>query len=464
MATLPVPASIDSEKAVLGAMIASRNFLIEAIDTLSPTDFYDQKQNAVIFKALISLYKKNIEVDNVALVNELNAMKALDKIGGIDYLLNISDISLSSSDASYHLKIVRDYSIIRTLFKTTDDLKEAYFNKPTTSDIGDFLEEYTNKVVSITRNRATGDFVDLSDVVTNLNRKIEAKYRQRDKNDVTGLDTGYKILNSLINGWQNGSIYILAARPSVGKTALALNFLWQVAYLTKKTVVLFSVEMNAEQIVERILSSVSSVSSRKFRKGNVTDSDLIALSEAETRINTTKILIDDTSGIKVGDIRTKLSKLKSRDPNLGFVVIDYLGLVRLNNPLPSNKDNIDEIMRTLKSIARDLDLPILVLSQLSRDNEKGKRQPMLSDLRDSGSIEQDADVVMLLHRDAYQKTNQVDQNTIEANDANDFSNNDTIHVNVAKNRQGPTGEFLLSFLMNISKFVELTTNSFKQGE
>ena len=236
MATLPVPASIDSEKAVLGAMIASRNFLIEAIDTLSPTDFYDQKQNAVIFKALISLYKKNIEVDNVALVNELNAMKALDKIGGIDYLLNISDISLSSSDASYHLKIVRDYSIIRTLFKTTDDLKEAYFNKPTTSDIGDFLEEYTNKVVSITRNRATGDFVDLSDVVTNLNRKIEAKYRQRDKNDVTGLDTGYKILNSLINGWQNGSIYILAARPSVGKTALALNFLWQVAYLTKKTV------------------------------------------------------------------------------------------------------------------------------------------------------------------------------------------------------------------------------------
>ena len=139
-------------------------------------------------------------------------------------------------------------------------------------------------------------------------------------------------------------------------------------------------------------------------------------------------------------------------------------MVRLNNPLPSNKDNIDEIMRTLKSIARDLDLPILVLSQLSRDNEKGKRQPMLSDLRDSGSIEQDADVVMLLHRDAYQKTNQVDQNTIEANDANDFSNNDTIHVNVAKNRQGPTGEFLLSFLMNISKFVELTTNSFKQGE
>ena len=458
MANLPIPASVDSEKAVLGSMISSRNFLIEAIDTLTPNDFYNQKQNAVIFKALKSLYLRDIEVDFVALVNELTSMKALDSIGGTDYLYNVAEITLSANDASYHLKMVRDYSIIRTLFKTTDDLKNNYLSKPSSGDISDFLEDYTNKVVSITRNRATGDFVDLSNIVSNINRKIENRYRQKDKNDVTGLETGYKILNSMINGWQNGSIYILAARPSVGKTALALNFLWQVAYLTKKTVVLFSVEMNAEQIVERILSLVSSVPSRKFRNGNITDRDLLVLSEAEERINNTKILIDDTSGIKIGDIRTKLTKLKERDPNLGFIVIDYLGLIRLSNPHINNKENIDDIMRTIKSIARDLDLPILLLSQLSRDNEKGKRQPMLSDLRDSGSIEQDADVVMLLHRDSYQKAKQVNQNTIEENDANDFSNNDTIHVNVAKNRQGITGEFSLSFLMNLSKFVELYKN------
>ncbi len=449
-----LPYSLESEKAVLGHMLVSRPFLQEAIDGLDESDFYSKNQNAIVFRALKNLHSKGNAVDTVALVNELKNLNLLDSVGGMDYIRSIADVTLSTADASYHLKTVIDYSIVRKLFVETDRLKSEYYSKGV-KDIGAYLENYKNTVDNITKNQATSDFFDLSQVVDNLNKKISLKYRSKEKNVLTGIDTGFKTINALTNGWQKGSVNILAARPSVGKTALALNFAWQTAYFTKKTVVLFSLEMSVEQITERLLSSISAVPSRKFRSGDITDSDIIALTEAEDKINTVKFFIDDTSGIKVGDIRAKLTKLRARDSNIGLVVIDYLGLINLANPRQSNKENIDEVMRNLKSIARDLEVPIILLSQLSRDNEKSKRKPVMSDLRDSGSIEQDADIVMLAHRDGYQQSKEVTQDSLRKSDNDSFSSSDIVHLNFAKNRLGPIGEIPLSFMMSISKFVEM---------
>lgn len=451
-----VPYNIESEKAVIGSMIASRKVCYDALSLLDEKDFFDTKANAIIFRAIKNLDKQGKTIDNTSITNELQInMKMLDQIGGVDYLFELQNYYLGDKHAEYHINTVHDLSLVRQLFIVSNNLQKEFFEKAI-SDVSDFIEKYDNKISEITKNRASGDFKNSSDVVKSISKELEKKRNSPKKSYLVGLDTGYNSLNYYTGGWQGGYLTILAARPSVGKTAFAVNLVYNAANLNHKTVAFFSLEMTAEDIVKRLLASTSSVSQSCIKTGNLNDSDWLAVQEAQAEINKTKILIDDTSGIKLGEIKTKVTKLKAKDPNLGLIVIDYLGLITLNNPKVDNRQNIDEISRSLKGLAKDVNLPIICLCQLSRANEKASRRPLLSDLRDSGSIEQDADVVMFLYRENYQKPGQgqEEQQTPE-DDESPFGRSEVTEVIIQKNRNGNTGTVKLAFMKNIGKFIEM---------
>ena len=431
MAKTALPFNNESEKTVIGSMIASKKIYNDALSLLEEDKsyFYDEK-NAIIFEALKNLKEK--VVDNAAVTAELQInMKMLDEAGGVDYLAELQDYYLGDKNAEYHLKIVHDLAIIRKLFVTTDKLKKEFL-EGNIDDISTFIDKYDKEI----------------------SKELQKKRNSGVKGFVTGVDTGYRVLNKLTGGWQDGTLNILAARPSVGKTAFAINLAYNAATIAKKTVAMFSLEMSAKDIVKRLIASISNVDSMNLRTGNLTDNDWMALEEAEYKLNRIKFYIDDTSGIKLGELKTKVTKLKAQDPNLGLIVIDYLGLIRADKEKADNRQNIDEISRSLKGLARDTGVPVLCLCQLSRANEKEKRKPIMSDLRDSGSIEQDADTVMFLSRENYQKSEEqkADDNS------SPMSQMEFIDVDLKKNRNGNIGSMKLAFVMNISKFTEIEGN------
>ena len=451
MAKTALPFNNESEKTVIGSMIASKKIYNDALSLLEEDKsyFYDEK-NAIIFEALKNLKEK--VVDNAAVTAELQInMKMLDEAGGVDYLAELQDYYLGDKNAEYHLKIVHDLAIIRKLFVTTDKLKKE-FSEGNIDDISTFIDKYDKEISNLTEKRASGEFKSTDEVIKEISKELQKKRNSGVKGFVTGVDTGYRVLNKLTGGWQDGTLNILAARPSVGKTAFAINLAYNAATIAKKTVAMFSLEMSAKDIVKRLIASISNVDSMNLRTGNLTDNDWMALEEAEYKLNRIKFYIDDTSGIKLGELKTKVTKLKAQDPNLGLIVIDYLGLIRADKEKADNRQNIDEISRSLKGLARDTGVPVLCLCQLSRANEKEKRKPIMSDLRDSGSIEQDADTVMMLYREDYQKTKEETQNQ---DLDNPFANTQIIEVNLIKNRNGGIGLSKLAFMMNINKFTEI---------
>lgn len=451
MANKQGPFNIEAEKAVIGSMIASHSFCFEALSLLTENDFYDDKANAVIFRAIKNLDDKSRAIDNASVAAELQTnMKLLDQVGGVDYLHELSEYYLGDSHAKFHMNTIHDLALVRSLFTISHSLEKEFMTKEV-SDIADFIEKYDNAITKITKNRSSGDFKDTSDVVSQVTKEIDKKRKETIKTDLIGISTGFKSLDHYTNGWQPGQLIILAARPSVGKTAFAINLIYNAAITSHKTVVFFSLEMRAESIVQRLLASVSLVDLSNIKIGKLEDEEWLAIQEAEGQINNTKILIDDTSGIKLGEIKTKVTKLKARDPNLGLIVIDYLGLIGVNREDVEAKEKAEEISRALKILSLDLNIPIVCLCQLSRANEKAKREPLLSDLRDSGTIEQDADIVMFLHRDNYQVT--------ESNNSSQGNNTSPVtKVIVRKNRNGIIGTIELMFLMNYGKFMEVENN------
>lgn len=451
--------NLSSEQHVLGSMIVSRKVLIQALGLLTEDSFYDKKSHAVIFKALQSLEDQGKPIDIEALTTELgNNMKMLDQVGGVSYLSELRDIYVGDKNAIYHVQVVNDLYLVRKLLNKSKELEKRFLEEKIT-DVSDYLDDYYNEIFAITKNRSTGGFQETSDVLKRLSKQIQKRRASGKRSSVIGVDTGYGLLNHYTGGWQNGNLIILAARPSVGKTAFAINLMYNAALKAKKSVAFFSLEMSAEDICTRLLAQASNINSKQLKTGNLTDSDWMAIQETENQLSSLKIYIDDTSGIKVGEIKSKVNKLKAQDPNLGLVVIDYLGLVNVSNPNLENRLKIGEISHTLKAMAKDLDIPVICLSQLSRANEKSGRKPILSDLRDSGDIEQDADIVIMLHRENYQKQGkdkpkaesqvQPDQDTI-------VSSTEVTDIIVAKNRNGETGTIQLSFVMNIGKFVEIS--------
>ena len=450
-----VPYDIESEKSVVGSMIASEKVCSEALATLEVNDFYDPK-NGILFKAILNLDSQNKAIDNAAVANELQVnMKKLDQIGGVDYLRELQDYYVGDKNALFHLRNVHDLALVRKLFNKAEELQNQFFNadfeKEKVDDVSGFISMYDTEMSKIIRGRTAGGFKSAQDVMTEISKDLQ-KRRGVKKSGVTGLDTGFKYLNALTSGWQPGTLNILAARPSVGKTAFAINLAYNAASLSKKTVAIFPLEMDSKSIIKRLLASISNVNSSSLRSGDLTDSDWMAIQEGEDKLNKVKIFIDDTSGISMEMIKTNVTKLKQQDPNLGLVVIDYLGLITLKQQKKDNRENIDEISRSLKGLARDLNIAVLCLCQLSRGNEKEKRRPIMSDLRDSGSIEQDADTVMMLYREDYQKTKEETQNQ---DLDNPFANTQIIEVNLIKNRNGGIGLSKLAFMMNINKFTEI---------
>lgn len=444
--------NIESEKTILGSMIASKKICNNALDVLTRDDFYDES-NALVFTSIKNLFDHDKIIDNASITNELQTnMKVLDQIGGVDYLAELQDYYIGDKNAEYHIGIVHDLSLIRHLFDTADSLKKEFTTRSIT-DISDFILKYDTSITNLTKQRSSGGFQTTKEVLDKIAKNLQKKRNSPIKKDITGIDTGYRYLNFLTKGWQPGSLNILAARPSIGKTTFAINLAYNAATQGKVSVAFFSLEMSSTSVIEKMLSSTTMINSSKIQTGDISNSDWMAIEEAQNRLNNINFYIDDTSGIKIGEIKTRLIKLKQNDPNLGLVVIDYLGLINSSDPNLIGREKIDEISRSLKGIARDLNLAIICLSQLSRSNEKEKRKPVLSDLRDSGSIEQDADTVMFLYRENYQKTQEVEQKP----DDNGITNgNEIIEVDLKKNRLGQIGVVKLNFMMNVGKFVEIS--------
>ncbi len=452
------PFNENAEKAVLGAMIESDSVRAEVLSQLIADDF-NSKKHRLIFDAIVAITDRGITLDNASLTEELlTNMKVFNEVGGLEYLVELRENYVGDKNAINHLHIVKDLALVRKMLNTMDAIKKDFATKKI-SDVPSFVAESEKRILDITKTRRVGSFKTAKEVVASIGEGLKIK-KGKNVNNLNGLDTGYKSLNKLTQGFQNGSLIILGARPSVGKTAFAINLAYNVSSLNDVTVAFFSLEMSAESIMMRLLANRAYVTFTKLATAKMDDNDWLATDEAMRRLSNTKIMIDDTSAAKITDIRTKSEKLKAQYPDLGLIVIDYLGLIRTNNTnLDNHQVEIGEISRQLKSLARDLDVPILCLCQLSRSSEKRtNRTPVLSDLRDSGSIEQDADQVLFLYRKNYQNTDEDKEKQQAVNDDDSpYGKTEEIQIIVSKNRNGATGTITLSFMMNIGRFVEIDT-------
>lgn len=459
--------AIEAEKSVLGAILQSDDIRDELISSLEIDDFSDAR-NKNVFQAINNLMTLGNNIDVPNLVSQLDtAMKVLDKIGGVNYLFEIVETYIGDTNAYHHLRIVKDASLARRLIKTMQGCIDG-FKKEKIKDVSQYVAECENKVLQVTQARRVAEFVTASETVGQVIGKLKITKNNEQEGPrankyCVGLTSGYESLDRLTQGWQKGNFIIIGARPSVGKTALSLNLILNAALQSRKTIAFFSLEMDAESICRRLVSTAAKINSTALATGNLSADDWLALEVASKDLKATKIYIDDTSSQKLNDIRTKCKKLKASHPDLSAVFIDYLGLITTNVKLGevSKSVEVGEISRSLKALARELEVPIICLCQLSRSNEKGSRLPILSDLRDSGSIEQDADQVLFIHRDDYQKQvkageGQPQQPAVQESEG-PFDVAKPTKIIVAKNRNGKTGQVDLHFLMNIGKFVEIET-------
>lgn len=432
-----LPHSIETEQAVLGALMVYNTSLKEAVDSgLQADDFYVEHHKR-IFDAIYDMHTQNKVVDITTLTSKLEDASLLTFVGGVEYLFQLTEHAVSSANSKFHIQLIQEKSHMRRLIRAAEQIASDGFISD--NELDSALNEAERVILEVTRNRKTSDFRTSYEVV---NKVVENIHRMAEfKTNITGLRTGYVDFDGKTNGLQKGDLIILAARPSVGKTAFALNLGQQCAMINNTPVAIFSLEMPSEQLVSRMLSSVSNLESHLLRTGRLTTSQWSSLNHGASQLKECKLYLDDSSSIKVNDIFSKCRKLKS-EHGLSLVIIDYLQLISGRGKGDNRQQEVSEISRSLKQLARELEVPVIALSQLSRSVEQrgGDKTPMLSDLRESGSIEQDADIVIFLSREDYQ--------TKEAGEV------DTVKVDVtfAKHRNGPTGAIALAFSKSISKF------------
>lgn len=460
-----LPKNEESERAVLGALIESSNIRNEILNKLVEEDFYGLGRkdevipNRLVFRAINTLANNGKVVDLASIVTELDVnMKVLSQIGGVNYLKELIDSYITDSNALYHADTLKDLSLSRRLIILLDECIEG-FEKKEFTDVGQYVAQCEKKILEVTQARRVSEFEKTSDIVDKITNELKIS-KQSGKKGYKGVSTGYKFMDHYTQGgWQPGQLNIIGARPSVGKTAFSLNLAYNAAQ-QGGTVAFFSLEMDATAIVKRLLAMVSSVNSSKFADtSKMEDDDWMALDQGVKALKSIKLLIDDTAGQKLTDIKTKVQKLKAQCPDLSCIFIDYLGLITTNNSKVDNRQlEVAEISRQLKALAREVSVPIICLSQLSRTSEQRsatERMPKLSDLRDSGAIEQDADIVLFIHRDKYQNAQaQKDDENQDPFDENPFSNIQETKINIAKNRNGKTGVITFSFFMNVGRFSE----------
>ena len=426
---------MESEQSVLGSILLDKEAMISVSETLVPEDFY-KEAHKVIYESMLKLYNSQSEIDLITLTDELRDQGYLDDIGGIAYITSLSTVVPTTSNIKYYVNIVKEKSISRQLISAANDIINLGYDG--SAKVEYVLENAEKKIFDISQERATNDFQPINQVISEALSMLEKLYEE--KNDVTGLTTGFRDLNKKINGLQRSDLLLIAARPAMGKTAFALNLVQNAALKGDASVAVFSLEMSKEQLVQRMIASQSTVELKKIKTGTLADNDWPRITDGMAILSGAKIHIDDTPGIKISELRSKCRKLKI-EKGLDLVLIDYLQLMEGEGQNESRQQEIAKISRSLKILAKELDCPVVALSQLSRAPEqRADHRPMLSDLRESGSIEQDADIVMFLYRDEYYNPDTEKKNIGE--------------VIVAKNRHGETGTVELVWFGGIQKFAD----------
>jgi replicative DNA helicase len=433
-----MPNSLEAEQSLIGSMIMDRDAIMVASEILTKEDFYHQ-QYGILFESMVELFNNREPVDLVTLQNKLKEKNVPPEISSLEYVKDLVDAVPTSANARYYAEIIKDKSLLRELIHTTEGIaNDCYVGTESTEAL---LEQTEKKVFDLLQNRSGGDFVPIKQVVLNALDKIERA--SKTKGNVTGIATGFLDLDYKTAGLQPSDLVLIAARPSMGKTAFVLNIAQHVAFHDNLCAAIFSLEMSKEQLVNRLFSLESRVDAQKLRSGDLSDADWEKLIEGAGTVGKSNLIIDDTPGISISELRSKCRKYKL-EYDLKLVIIDYLQLMSGSGgrSAESRQQEISEISRSLKALARELNVPVIALSQLSRAVEqRPDHRPMLSDLRESGAIEQDADVVMFIYRDDYYNKDTEDKNISE--------------IIIAKQRNGPIGTVKLVWLPEYTKFANM---------
>lgn len=438
---LLMPQNIDAEEAILGAILVSPTCMNKVVEHLHPESFY-KPANRYVYEAMLQLYNGEDKIDIVSVSDVLNINQKLELVGGRAYINDLSYKTITTTNVEYYSKIVQEKAIKRSLINAGSEIINSGYDL---NPIEESLEVAERLIFDIASQKASTALVPIKDLVYDSYAKIEERYNN--KGTLTGTPTDYYDLDTMTNGLQKSDLIILAARPAMGKTSFALNIAQNVALKAKIPVAIFSLEMSKEQLVQRLLCAEAEVDTQRLKTGNMQAKDWEKLAVAMDKFSQAPIYIDDTAGVTITDLRAKCRRLAMAEKNLGLIVIDYLQLIE-GTGREDRMQQISSISRGLKILAKELNVPIISLSQLSRAVEsRTDKRPMLSDLRESGSIEQDADIVMFIYRDEYYKNANEDENEAEK-----AANKGEAEIIIAKHRNGPVGTVKLLFQSNITKF------------
>ncbi len=443
-----IPNNIEAEQSVLGAMMLSKYALQKSIETLSSESFYLDK-HAKIFESLKNLTAKGVPIDITTLTTELKDKNLLNEIGGVEYLTEILDNTPTAANVDHYLNIVEDKSILRNLINEATQIATlGYTNE---FSVTETLDKAESKILSVVKNRKSSDMKQMPEVIAEFQENLEKLANNKGK--ISGLPSGFYDLDNITDGFHKNELIILAARPAMGKTALALNIGTNVALKSRKSVIIFTLEMRAEQLLSRMVSSLGQVDARRIQNGSLDTKDWQRVNEALSQLGDSNIYIDDSPGVSIGDIKAKSRRIASQDENLGLIIIDYLTLIGSMGKYAGNRQQeVSEISRALKTLALELEIPVLTLAQLSRTPElREDKRPVLSDLRESGSIEQDADMVAFLYRDDYY------------NESSKIDDNMSItEIILRKNRSGRIGTAKVLFKKNTLSFMNYKNEEVKK--
>ncbi|MDR5588343.1 MULTISPECIES: replicative DNA helicase [Clostridium] len=431
-----LPQSIEAEQSVIGSMIIDKSAIAKVLESLEEEDFY-RDGHKVIFRAILDMFRKDMGVDLITLLENLKSTEMLERAGGVTYITEISASVPTTANLSSYIKIVEEKSVLRKLIKASTSIIESSYNNQ--GEVENVLDGAEKRIFDIAEKKTSKDFEPLSDVLERGFLEIERLFNNR--GEITGVGSGFADLDSKTSGFQKGDMILIAARPSMGKTTFALNIAEHAALREGKSVVVFSLEMSKEQLAYKLLCSEANVDMLRLRTGELDDKDWENIARATGPLSKAKVYIDDTAGVSVMEMRSKCRRLKM-EYGIDLIVIDYLQLMSGSTSSDNRQQEVSEISRSIKALAKEMECPVIALSQLSRAPEqRADHRPMLSDLRESGSIEQDADIVMFLYRDEYYDKETEDKNIAECI--------------IAKQRNGPVGTAKLAWLGQFSKFGNL---------
>ncbi len=432
-----LPHDLEAEMSVLGVAFLNKDTVEILNDEVTEDMFYSDK-NRLLFKAIINLYKENSPIDITTVKAELDKKKVLNEVGGITYLTEVIDSVVTTANLNYYIKILKEQAIRRNLINTATDIITNTYNE---ENITGLLDEAERNILNVVKKRQTSEFVPIHEILRRAQERLEEL--AKNKSDVTGIRTGFYDLDRATAGLHGGELIILAARPGMGKTSFALNIATNAAFTTDKAIAIFNLEMSAEMLVNRMIASIGGIELFKLNTGKMEHNDWKRYNEAMSRLGSTNIYIEDNAAITAPEIKAKCRRLANSKEGLGLVIIDYLQLVTTgSNRVESRQVEVSEISRSLKTMALELDVPVIALAQLSRNVDKREnKEPALVDLRESGSLEQDADLVLFLNRKDYYETKTTEKQNVVP-----------IDVIIAKHRKGATGLYQLLFELNMSNF------------